>query len=205
VRPHSGVSNLLMNSRLSATLLVLGLLIIVAVVSAMRHNATRTDRVAVTYRPAPASHVPSPVRNVTATPRPVAPRRSVAASAAPATAPASAVTVAPAPTATPLPPVPRLSPDRAPQIVAVNISSQAVHPGDVVSGTVETSSNVASVEAHLATYAIPMQKVGVGRFTLKYQVPDIPFFFRGKTYAIDIVAHNTRGDSVSASIPVLVR
>ena len=96
-----------------------------------------------------------------------------------------------------LPPVPRLSPDRAPRIVAVNISSQAVHPGDVVSGVVETTSNVASVEAHLATYAIPMQKIGVGKFTLKYQVPDIPFFFRGKTYAIDIVAHNTRGDTVS--------
>ena len=119
----------------------------------------------------------------------------------------SATTTAPMASVTPvvLPPVPRLSPDRAPRIVAVNISSQAVHPGDVVSGVVETTSNVASVEAHLATYAIPMQKIGVGKFTLKYQVPDIPFFFRGKTYAIDIVAHNTRGDTVSTSIPITVR
>jgi len=101
--------------------------------------------------------------------------------------------------------VPRLSPDSRPKILAVNISSQEVHPGDVVHGTVVTSSNVASVEAHLATYQIPMRKIGVGKFALTYQVPDVPFFFRGRSYPIDIIAHNPRGDTVTTSVPVMVR
>ena len=195
-----------MNSRLAATLLALALVIVAAVVFALRYNPPHNaDRIAVSYESAAPSPARAPVRTAAASARPVlAP--SATTMPTPTVAP-SATTTAPMASVTPvvLPPVPRLSPDRAPRIVAVNISSQAVHPGDVVSGVVETTSNVASVEAHLATYAIPMQKIGVGKFTLKYQVPDIPFFFRGKTYAIDIVAHNTRGDTVSTSIPITVR
>lgn len=184
-----------------AALVALGLLVVATV--------------AFVVRPKPSSRTVSVTRQTVATASPAA-TLAPAPTAPPATkAPANtptpvSATATPQAAATPVAaksavPAPRLSPDRPPEIVAVNLSSKTVHPGDVVSGTVETSSNVASVEAHLATYAIPMQKVGVGKFVLSYRVPDIPFFFRGKTYAIDILAHNTRGDTARASVPVTVQ
>lgn len=110
----------------------------------------------------------------------------------------------PAATASPAPPVVISSPNAAPQIIAVSISSPVVTGGQVVTGTVETSSNVASVEARIAGYSSTLTKVGVGRFALSYRVPNLPFFLH-RTYAIQVIARNARGDSVSSSLPITVR
>jgi hypothetical protein len=91
----------------------------------------------------------------------------------------------------------------APQIVAVNISSQTVHSGDTISGTVVTSSNVASVEAKIATITIGVPKISIGHFALNYVVPNVPFFFHG-TYPMTIVARNTAGQSVQRVISIKV-
>jgi hypothetical protein len=114
------------------------------------------------------------------------------------------VTVAPAavPTASS---VPVRAPDAPPQIFEVQIPSEAVHPGETVSGNVLTSSNVAAVEVRLARYSMSLLKVGEGRFTLTMTVPHIPFFLRWRTYMIDIVAHNVRGDVVEQTLPITVR
>ncbi len=113
-----------------------------------------------------------------------------------------------APSQTP-PPTPsqdvlRAAPNAAPRIVAVHIDKQTVRSGETISGTVETSSNVASVEARIAAFSISVPKVGVGRFALSYRVPWVPFFWYG-TYPMTLVARNTAGDAVERVIPITVR
>lgn len=97
-----------------------------------------------------------------------------------------------------------VAPNAPPQIVAVNVSSQTVHGGDTISGTVVTSSNVASVEAKIATFSIGVPKVATGRFALNYVVPNVPFFFHG-TYPMTVIARNTAGQSVERVIPITVQ
>jgi hypothetical protein len=96
------------------------------------------------------------------------------------------------------------APNAPPRIIAVQISNQSVHAGDTVSGSVVTSSNVASVEARIANYSIGVPKVGVGRFALRYVVPNVPFFVHG-TYQLEVIARNTAGTAVSTIIPITVQ
>jgi hypothetical protein len=124
------------------------------------------------------------------------------------TPPASpASTVPPSPVVTPprlAVKVPRLAPNAAPKILAVAISETTVHPGDTVSGSVVTTSNVASVQARIGGYAMTLVKTGVGRFALTYTVAPLPWFIRG-TFNMRVIATNTRGDTVETSIPLTVR
>lgn len=76
-------------------------------------------------------------------------------------------------------------------------------PGDVVSGIVITSSNVASVEARIVGYGQSLTKTGVGVFRLTYQVPNIPILFR-RTYWIEVIARNTRGETASLALPITI-
>jgi hypothetical protein len=103
-----------------------------------------------------------------------------------------------------MPPVLRQPTDAPPQILAFKLSSPVVQGGDVVSGIVETSSNVASVEARVGGYGATMQKVGVGRFALTYRVPHLPFFLH-RTFMVQIIARNTRGQAVSTAVPLTIR
>ncbi|HEY8313232.1 MAG TPA: hypothetical protein VIG51_03580 [Candidatus Baltobacteraceae bacterium] len=101
------------------------------------------------------------------------------------------------------PTVAMLPPNAAPRIHAVALSSSIVSAGQGVSGTVTTSSNVASVVARVAGYALPMRKVGTGHFALTYTVPNLPFFLH-RTFTIDVIARNTRGDATSTQVPITV-
>ena len=78
-----------------------------------------------------------------------------------------------------------------------------MHGGDTISGTVETSSNVASVEAKIATFTISVPKVRIGVFALNYVVPNLPFFFHG-TYPMTVIARNTAGDAAQRVIQITV-
>ena len=176
-----------------------------------------------------ATASPAPVPTQSQSPAPViyVPKASPAASpstapsAAPASTPAPAVTLTPyaasghaisnepmvtatlGPHAISVPAV-REAPDAPPRILAMSISTPVAHGGDVVSGTVQTSSNVASVEARIAGYSSSMQKVGVGKFVMSYRVPKLPFFLH-RTYTIEVIARNTRGDAVTSSVPITIR
>jgi hypothetical protein len=131
------------------------------------------------------------------TPRPVA-TASGAATAPGATPPAAA-------TAPPIVKrVPRLAPDAAPQILAIALSETTFHPGDRVSGSVVTTSNVASVEARIGGYSMSLPKRGVGRFALTYTVAPLPWFVRGN-FTMQVIARNPRGDMVTRAIPLTVR
>ncbi|HKU68493.1 MAG TPA: hypothetical protein VJP85_12015, partial [Candidatus Baltobacteraceae bacterium] len=164
-----------------------------------------------TARPATpaASPSPTPVEYV------VQGAPSPAASSAPATpapyqaTPNGAVTEQPMVAATLAPHVVAIKPiavpeNAPPRILAMSISTPVAHGGQIVSGTVETSSNVASVEARIAGYSSSMQKVGVGKFALSYRVPYLPFFLH-RTYSIEVIARNTRGDEVRTSVPITIR
>jgi hypothetical protein len=140
-----------------------------------------------------------------AAPPPIAtPPAASPAAAARRPLPASTPSKSPAATASPAPPVVIASPNAPPRIIAVSISSPVVTGGEVVTGTVETSSNVASVEARIGGFSSTLAKVGVGHFVLSYRVPNLPFFLH-RTYAIQVTARNTQGDSVSSSLPITVR
>lgn len=177
---------------------------------------------AVVYLPVRASAAPAPaaVPSASATP----------ASATPASPQpgASTVSVTPAPVATasaaPLrpgatpgvgavatlapaqspPPVVLAAPDAPPQILSIKLSAPVARGGDLVTGSVETSSNVASVEARVAGRSASMQKTGVGRFALSYRVPHLPFFLH-HTYWVQIIARNSAGVAVSSAVPITIR
>jgi hypothetical protein len=139
-----------------------------------------------------------------------APKISAAATPSP-TAPPPVMTPTPGASPSQAPAAPkiakrtvRLPPDAAPQILAIAVSETTVQPGDRVSGSVVTSSNVASVEARIGGYAVTLSKVGVGRFALTYTVGPLPFFVRGN-FTMQVIARNTRGDAATRAIPLTVR
>lgn len=175
--------------------------------------------------PAPVTYVPQVRRSSapvqTHTPSTAAPLPAPSPSAAPQATPAPGVTLTPyeagsgavaeepmvaatlQPKAVNVEPV-REPYDAPPRILSLSISTPVAHGGELVSGTVETTSNVASVEARIAGYSSAMQKIGVGRFALSYRVPNLPFFLH-RTYTIEVIARNTRGDAVHSSVPITIR
>lgn len=153
------------------------------------------------HRPTPSQGAASPISAPTPT---LAPEQITTHAPALSTpAPTPSPTPAPSPTPTPARVV-ALPPNAPPRIVAVHISNKTVHGGDTISGTVETTSNVASVEARIATFSISVPKVGIGRFVLNYQVPNVPFFLHG-TYPMTVIARNTAGQTVQRVIPITVQ
>lgn len=103
------------------------------------------------------------------------------------------------------PPAVLQPPDAAPHIYSVLLQSQELHSGETVSGTVTTSSNVASVEARVAGYSAGAAHTGIGHFALSYRVPDLPFFLKGHTYTLQIIARNASGVATERDVPVSVR
>ncbi len=98
-------------------------------------------------------------------------------------------------------------PHQRPIIYNVTVSPTNVHPGELVVGTVTTTSNVASVVATVKGLTVSVPRVGYGRFALAYRLPNvIPPAFNGK-YALTVVARNVDGtarDSISLTINVLL-
>lgn len=84
------------------------------------------------------------------------------------------------------------------------MTETTVHPGDIVSGRVLTSSNVASVQARIGGYAMSLSKMGVGKFELTYKVAPLPWFVRGN-FTMHVIARNTRGDTATREVPLVVR
>lgn len=96
------------------------------------------------------------------------------------------------------------APAALPRILRASLNPSVAAPGEMVSGTVVTTSNVASVEARIAGYSQSLSKTGVGVFRMTYQVPKLPFFAR-QSYLIEVIARNTRGDTTSIALPITIR
>jgi hypothetical protein len=96
-----------------------------------------------------------------------------------------------------------LAPDAPPQILWVNLSSNTVRPGDTVTVTVLTSSNVASVELRVGGYGGGMTKTDVGHFESTALVPRLPIFI-GHKFVLQIIARNSAGVAVKQSVAIAV-
>ncbi len=119
----------------------------------------------------------------------------------PSPVPAPGAQAAPSPS--PLP-TPLVLPDNAPpQILAVMLSDPVFHSGETVSGTIVTSTNVASVQIHLAGHTVHIPQTHAGIWEWTYRLPHIPFFLRGR-YTAQIQASNGAG-SVERDLPISVR
>jgi hypothetical protein len=60
------------------------------------------------------------------------------------------------------------------------------------------------VQAGIAGYSSALTKVSTGYFALSYRVPQLPPFLR-RTYTIQIIAQNARGQTASSSLPITIR
>ncbi|HEX3368698.1 MAG TPA: hypothetical protein VHS56_03905 [Candidatus Cybelea sp.] len=116
------------------------------------------------------------------------------------TSPSPSAVPSPAPTPTIL----MLAPDAPPQILWVSVSSTTPHAGDVVSGTVLTSSNVASVELRVGGYSLNSTKTDVGHFEWSFAVPQLPFY-APHDFALQIIARNTAGVAATTAVAMSVR
>jgi hypothetical protein len=105
---------------------------------------------------------------------------------------------------TPLPTPLALPNDAPPQILAVQVSDPVFHSGELVSGTVITSTNVAAVEIRLMGHAMRLPRTDFGVFQMSYTMPRVPFWMR-KTYTAQVVAMNSAGVETERDLTVSVR
>ncbi|MHB8178466.1 MAG: hypothetical protein ACYDA5_04835 [Vulcanimicrobiaceae bacterium] len=167
--------------------------------------------------PPPTASPQSPAAAPTPAPRPLASPPATLASPLPELAPSptgspmALSTVAPAPTPAPRasvqpkPPIVMLAPNAPPRILSYSIDRHVVHPGQSVAGSVRTSSNVAAVLVEIDGIEMGANKVGEGHFALRYTVPKLPFFLRGHSYTMMIIARNAAGASTTRAVPIYVR
>lgn len=120
----------------------------------------------------------------------------------PSPSPSPSPTPKPSPSPSPTPLV--LSPDAAPQIVDLQLSSTVLHGGDTFSGTAITSTNVASLEVRIASYSFSVPRTDFGIFAMNAQVPRVPFYARHK-WTAHVIARNAAGVEVTRDIAVTLR
>lgn len=75
-----------------------------------------------------------------------------------------------------------------------------VHGGDSVVWDVRTTRDVVRVVARTPFYALPLNKIAPGHFTLSFAIPNgVPYFFH-RSYDLDVGASSATGDTVHRQI-----
>lgn len=131
--------------------------------------------------PAP-SPIPSPTPGASSTP---APYRFV-------------YTPAPAPGASD-------PPADAPTILEIDLTDQTLLTPGPLNIRVLTNPPVTTVTLHALGRDIALPKTGAGQFSVDSELPSLPFWLKGKTYAVDFVAGVPDGRSAKVTIPVTLR
>jgi hypothetical protein len=92
-----------------------------------------------------------------------------------------------------------------PRILAVSMpADRNFHAGQTIRGSVETSPNVGYVEARIQYRNQPMQRDGVGKFSLAYTIPWwLPPWLR-HAYTLQIIARSVDGIEVKEEFPIVV-
>ena len=94
--------------------------------------------------------------------------------------------------------------EAAPRIVAMNFSSLDVPRGQTWSGTIVTTTNVASVEVRTNLFSIDVPRRAFGNFHFDLRVYDVPpIFIRG--YRVRVIARNAAGASTEEDLPFRIR
>jgi hypothetical protein len=96
------------------------------------------------------------------------------------------------------------APHAPPKILSISISSLSFKPGDTVSGSVETTSNVASVEIRIEGWGMSLPRPRIGFFAGSGVIPQLPFFAKGK-YTLQVIARNADGARAERDIPITLR
>lgn len=209
--------------KLAAGLTVLLLLLGVAAFGPQRASAAGAQAMPTPLPTAGPTAVPSPsalptglptggpVPTATATPLPAAsPTPTASPMGSPTPPPAIPATPVPAPTpflapaGAPLPQPLALAPDAPPQILAIQLSDPVFHSGELVSGTVITSTNVAAVQLRMGTYIIGIPRTTFGVFRMSYRMPHFSFFAY-KTYHAQLVALNAAGAIAERDLTIPIR
>ncbi len=75
-----------------------------------------------------------------------------------------------------------------------------MHGGDSVVWDVRTTTDVVKVVARTNVYALPLNKVAPGHFTLSFAIPNgVPWFFHGN-YNLDVAANTSSGDTAHREV-----
>jgi hypothetical protein len=188
----------------------LGMLLPLGAVAAVTPQSVSAAAQAVPS-PAPTSLPtvgPVPIPSMTPVPAPaVSPLAPVAA---PTPLPVAAPTAAPLPTpflapaGAVLPQPLTLGPDAPPQILAIQLSDPVFHSGELVSGTVITSTNVAAVQLRMGNTVIGIPRTTFGVFHMAYRLPHFSFFAY-KTYHAQLVALNSAGVTAEQDLTIPIR
>ena len=102
-------------------------------------------------------------------------------------------------------PAPQVAaPEATPKVLAVQLSSTSVHMGDTWSGTIITTTNVASLEVQSPSFVFNAKRVAYGkfRFTLRWLFIE-PLYRR--EYTVAFVARNAAGVATKRDVTVNFR
>ena len=95
-------------------------------------------------------------------------------------------------------------PHGLPEIRSVWVSTTNIRAGSTVSGRVETSDNVAYVEARIEYRAAAMHRDGNGRFSIDYKVPWwLPPWLR-HAYTVQVIARSVDGVELWRPLAIVV-
>lgn len=86
----------------------------------------------------------------------------------------------------------------------MQISDPVFHSGELITGTVITSTNVAAVEIRFAGHSVRIPRADFGVWQMSYRMPHVPFFYR-KTYTAQVVAMNSAGIEATQPLTVTIR
>ena len=85
-------------------------------------------------------------------------------------------------------------PDAPPRILAAQVSSAAIRPGEWWSGKVVTTSNVAVVELRAPSFSFILHRPAFGEFNFRTHVLAVPSIYR-RGFVASIVARNAAGQT----------
>ena len=96
------------------------------------------------------------------------------------------------------------APHAPPKILAIRLSTLEIHSGETVAGSVETTSNVASVEARISGWSMIVPRTRIGHFEASGQIPDLPVFLTGD-YTLEVIARNADGVKAERDVTIAFR
>lgn len=94
--------------------------------------------------------------------------------------------------------------DAPPRILGMRFSGEQVRRGKTWTGTIITSTNVASVEVRTNLFSIDVPRRTYGDFRFALRVYDVPPIFI-RAYRVRVIARNAAGESVEEDFPLRIR
>ena len=91
-----------------------------------------------------------------------------------------------------------------PRILAMRFSADDVRRGQSWSGSIVTTTNVASLEVRTNLFSLNVPRRDFGRFAFWLHVFDVPPIFV-RAYRVRVIARNSAGDAAEEDIPLRIR